>query len=76
MDDLSSWCEVLQALLPGCFVRVMWDGDGAIVAATHSGRAVWLSAGDLAGRTPSRIADRVRRQLRSQGTPVLAHLAV
>jgi hypothetical protein len=76
MDELSSWCETLQALLPTCSVRMMWDGSGAIVAAERTGRVVWLAERDLAGTRPSRVVERVRRQLLSNAPSSLAKVAV
>jgi hypothetical protein len=76
MDELSSWCEVLQALLPTMYVvRIVGDGTAAIVTAKATGHSVWLTTDQLAGRSPSRVVDRIRRQLVDSNTPEFARAA-
>lgn len=76
MDELGSWYEVLQSLIPQSFdVRVVWERRAIVVASPSGANVVWLHQGDLRGHTPGYVVARVRMQLQYAAIPRRAHVA-
>jgi hypothetical protein len=76
MDEMSTWFEVVRAMLPQRYaVRLAWEGRALIVTSPSDERVAWIDESELATLSPSCAIDLIQAKLRRPESHIAARFA-
>jgi hypothetical protein len=73
MDEMSTWFEVVRAILPQRYaVHLVWEGHALIVTSPRDERVAWIDESELAALTPTHAIDLIEAKLRRPESHIAA----
>jgi hypothetical protein len=73
MDEMSTWFEVVRAILPPRYgVHLAWEGRALIVTSPREERVAWIDEAELAPLSPTRAISLIEARLRMPESHVAA----